>query len=154
MMNTVYLQDIPLAQAIARFEEQLADAGLGGVLGVEEIQIDEQAVGRVLVEPAWANLSSPHYHASAMDGFALRARDIAGAMPTAPVTLAVGEQAVYVDTGDPLPDWANAVVPVENVEAYDGEDQPSADPRHPVTIRSTGCCSRTRAATATITLAP
>ena len=134
-MNTVYLQDIPLSQASARFNQQLEEAGLGGVLRVEEILIDERAVGRVLVEPAWASLSSPHYHASAMDGFALRARDIAGAMPTSPVTLVVGEQAVYLDTGDPLPDWANAVVPIENVEAFDGNNQLAADSRQPVLIR-------------------
>ena len=134
-MNGVYLHDIPLIQALERFNQQLAEAGIGGVLRIEEIPIDEQAVGRVLVEPAWARLSSPHYHASAMDGFALRARDIAGAMPGSPITLAVPEQAAYVDTGDPLPDWANSVVPVENVEAFDGNGVLAADPRHPVAIR-------------------
>lgn len=134
-MKRVYLHDIPLAEAVERFTQHLIAAGAGGILRVEEILIDEQAVGRVLVEPAWAMLSSPHYHASAMDGFALRASDIAGAMPTAPVTLAVGEQVVYVDTGDPLPDWANTVVPVENVEAFDAAGFVAADPRHPITIR-------------------
>ena len=134
-MNSVYLHDIPLAQALERFNQKLTEAGMSGVLRVEEIPINEQAVGRVLVEPAWARLSSPHYHASAMDGFALRARDIAGAMPSAPVMLAVPEQAAYVDTGDPLPDWANSVVPIENVEALDGKGDLSADPRHPVAIR-------------------
>jgi putative molybdopterin biosynthesis protein len=134
-MKSVYLHDIPLIQALERFNQQLEDAGIGGILRVEEILIDEQAVGRVLAEPAWARLSSPHYHASAMDGFALRTKDIAGAMPTSPVTLAIGEQAVYLDTGDPLPDWANSVVPVENVEAFDGNGQLATDPRHPVAIR-------------------
>ena len=33
-----------------------------------------------------------------------------------PVVLQMGEETEYVDTGDPLPDWANAVVPVELVE--------------------------------------
>ena len=134
-MNTVYLHDIPLAPGVKAVNQQLEDAGIAGILRVEEILINEQAVGRVLVEPAWARLSSPHYHASAMDGFALRARDIAGAMPTSPITLTVGEQVVYVDTGDPLPDWANTVVPVENVEAFDGNNQLAADARHPVVIR-------------------
>jgi putative molybdopterin biosynthesis protein len=134
-MMSVYLHDIPLSQALERFQEALQAIGMGGVLGVEEIPLDEQAVGRVLAEPAWARMSSPHYHASAMDGFALRAREIAGAMPTAPVTLTVGEQSVYVDTGDPLPDWANTVVPIENIEALDGAGQPALDPRHPDFIR-------------------
>jgi putative molybdopterin biosynthesis protein len=42
---------------------------------------------------------------------------------------------VYVDTGDPLPDWANAVVPIENVEPLDAVGQPAADPRRPDSIR-------------------
>ena len=70
-----------------------------------------------------------------MDGFALRAVETAGATPASPVVLLAGEQAVYVDTGDPLPDWANAVVPVENVEALDSESCIAADPRHPDRIR-------------------
>ena len=134
-MKRVYLHDIPLPEAVERFTHQLIAAGAGGILRVEDILIDEHAQGRVLVEPAWAKLSSPHYHASAMDGFALRASDIAGAMPTAPVTLAVDEQAAYVDTGDPLPDWANTVVPVENVEAFDAAGYVASDPRQPITIR-------------------
>lgn len=132
---SVYLHDIPLPEAQQRFTQALAGAGLDGVLGKEEIPLDEQALGRVLAEPVWARLSSPHYHAAAMDGFALRAEATAGASPTRPVTLQVSEQAVYVDTGDPLPDWANAVVPIENVEALDDHGMPASDPRHPLSIR-------------------
>ncbi len=135
MKMPVYLHDIPLAQAKARLEEALRQAGLWQVLGSEQIPLDEQAVGRTLAEPVWARLSSPHYHAAAMDGFALRAADTSGAAPARPITLLVGEQAVYVDTGDALPDWANAVVPVENTEALDADEQIAADPRHPDRIR-------------------
>ncbi len=132
---SVYLHDIPLSQARARLTQALEEAGLGGILGVEEISLDENAIGRVLAGPLWARLSSPHYHASAMDGFALRAESIAGAMPTAPVTLGLDAEAAYVDTGDPLPDWANAVVPIENVEPLGPSGQPAANPREPVSIR-------------------
>jgi putative molybdopterin biosynthesis protein len=131
----VYLKDIPLSEAQACLEQALEKAGLSGILEVEEILLDENAIGRVLAQAVWARLSSPHYHASAMDGFAMRSGAIAGAMPTAPVSLEVGEQTVYVDTGDPLPDWANVVVPIENVEPMDGNGQPALDPRHPLQIR-------------------
>ena len=68
------------------------------------------------------------------------------ALPCAPQTLAGqprpdrwhcwwANKTVYVDTGDPLPDWANAVVPIENVEALDADGQIAADPRHPDRIR-------------------
>jgi putative molybdopterin biosynthesis protein len=58
---TIYLRDIPLPDAQSRFEQALKDAGLWKLLGVEEIQLDESAVGRVLAEPIWAKISSPHY---------------------------------------------------------------------------------------------
>ncbi|GAB4144392.1 MAG: molybdopterin biosynthesis protein [Candidatus Promineifilaceae bacterium] len=132
---SIYLHDIPLDTAQARFGEALAAAGLGGLLAVEQIPLDEQAVGRVLAEPVWARLSSPHYHAAAMDGFAVRARDTEGATLTQPVTLLYGVQAVYVDTGDPLPAFANAVVPIEEVEPVAGQGELAADPRRPQGIR-------------------
>lgn len=134
-MMTVYLQDIPLPQALQRWQAALEKAGLWGVLDSEELPLDENLLGRVTAEPVWARLSSPHYHSAAMDGFALRAEDIAGAMPTAPVTLAVGSQAVYVDTGDPLPGWADAVMPIEQVEPLDADGRPVREIRSPVKIR-------------------
>jgi len=133
--DTFYLHDIPLEQAWQRFNEALADAGLNGVLGIEEADITENLVGRVTAEPIWALTSSPNYHSAAMDGFALRSEAIRNAMPTAPVTLAVGEHAAYVDTGDPLPEWANVVVPIENIEPLDGRGNLSADARKPAQIR-------------------
>jgi putative molybdopterin biosynthesis protein len=134
---SVYLHDIPLPQARSRLEEALAAAGLWGVLGVEEFPLNEHAVGRVLAEAVWAKISSPHYHASAMDGFAVRAMDTAGAMPNDPLILTYNSEggAVYVDTGDPLPTWADAVIPIENVEPVDEKGEPSRDPRRPSGIR-------------------
>ncbi len=130
-----YLHDIPLDQAWQRFNAALDAAGVNGVLGVEEADLAENLVGRVTAEPVWALTSSPNYHSAAMDGFALRSDTIRNAMPTAPVTLAVTEQAAYVDTGDPLPEWANAVVPIENIEPLDASGNPAADSRKPTQIR-------------------
>ncbi len=132
---SVYLHDIPLPEAQERLEQALRDANRWGLLGIEAIAVDENALGRVLAEPVWAKISSPHYHASAMDGFAVRAEETAGAMPTMPVTLQYGEQAAYVDTGDVLPDWANAVIPIENIEPLDAHGELAADPRAPAAIR-------------------
>lgn len=132
---SVYLHDIPLSQAQARLREALQEADLWRVLNVEEIPLDENALGRVTTEPIWAEISSPHYHASAMDGFAVRAVATNGAMPSAPVTLYTGPEAQYVDTGDPLPEWANAVIPIENVESLDEHDQITTEIRKPKSIR-------------------
>lgn len=137
---SVYLRDIPLPDAKSRLEEALRDAERWGLLGIEKIPLNENAVRRVLAEPVWAKISSPHYHSSAMDGFAVRAADTVGAMPSDPITLTCspsgGEQAaVYVDTGDPLPEWADAVIQIENVEPLDDSGQPQASPRNPKFIR-------------------
>jgi putative molybdopterin biosynthesis protein len=134
-MSSVYLHDIPLDTAWNALIAMLEKAGLWGMLDLEEIQVDELALGRALAEPVWAQISSPHYHASAMDGFALRAEDTSGAMPTNPVDVLMGERAVYVDTGDPLPAWANAVVPIENVEPLDPDGKPSPEMRSPHSLR-------------------
>jgi putative molybdopterin biosynthesis protein len=137
---SIYLHDIPLPEAVARFQQALEAAGEWGLLGVEVIGLDENAVGRVLAEPVWAKISSPHYHASAMDGFAVRAQDTSGAALNAPVLLTCGraveaKQAAYLDTGDPLPAWADAVIPIENIEPLDADENITADARGPHFIR-------------------
>jgi putative molybdopterin biosynthesis protein len=119
MSDSVFLHDIPLTQAWQRWLEALDSAGLSGPLAGEQVQL-EAALGRVTAEPIWARQSSPHYHAAAMDGFALRAESTLGASDRTPVELTLGSQAVYVDTGDALPDGADAVVPIEEVEPVGG----------------------------------
>jgi putative molybdopterin biosynthesis protein len=73
-------------------------------------------LGRVTVEPIFARHSVPHYHASAMDGIAVRAEDTVGASETQPVQLVEGKTAAWVDTGDPLPPETNAVIMAEHVQ--------------------------------------
>lgn len=136
---SVYLHDIPLAQARLKLQEALEDANLWRVLGSESIPLDENALGRVTAGPIWAEVSSPHYHASAMDGFAVMAEDTNGAQPSSPIHLFIngglGRRAQYVDTGDPLPEWANAVIPIENVEPLDSRGQITSALREPASIR-------------------
>jgi putative molybdopterin biosynthesis protein len=113
--RSVYLHDIPLEEAQARLRAALEAAGLWGTLAAEDAPL-ESALGRVTVEPVWAGLSSPNFHSAAMDGYALRAESSANASPNQPVELRLGSQAEYVDTGDPLPAWADAVVPTETTQ--------------------------------------
>ncbi|MDP7226941.1 MAG: molybdopterin-binding protein, partial [SAR202 cluster bacterium] len=69
--------------------------------------------------PVWAKISSPHYDSAAMDGVAVRARDTVGATETSPLRLKLGDQAVWVDTGDPIPSGFDAVIMVEVVHEVD-----------------------------------
>jgi putative molybdopterin biosynthesis protein len=93
----------------------------------EAVPLDE-ALGRITAEPVWALLSSPGYHASAMDGYAVRSSDTVGATETSPLRLALGKDgpASYVDTGDPLPAWADAVIMIEQTQLCDAAGGESA----------------------------
>ncbi len=132
---SVYLHDIPLHEALARLESALRDADLWRVLDVETIHLDENALARTLAEPVWAKTSSPHYHASAMDGFAVRAVETAGALETKPISLQIPTAACYLDTGDPLPPGFDAVIQIENTEALDEHGNLIDAIRDPVAIR-------------------
>jgi putative molybdopterin biosynthesis protein len=121
--RSVFLQDVPLQDARSRFERALRDADLWEPLEPEDIPLD-QALGRISAEPIWAQISSPHYHAAAMDGYALQAAETEGASDRNHVELIVGPQAQYVDTGDPLPEWADSVIPIEDLEVLSDTPNP------------------------------
>lgn len=91
-----------------------------------EVVAAEDALGRVTAEAVCARVSVPHYHGSAMDGIAVRAQDTFGASDAAPVELERATQPTDgvrvfapVDTGHPLPPWANAVIMIEHVYPLD-----------------------------------
>lgn len=111
--RSYYLHDVPLDEALRAWYDALDVCDLLGPLGVETIPV-ENGLNRVTAEPVWAKISSPHYHAAAMDGYAVRAEVTRGATETAPKRLLFGTQAIPVDTGDPLPDDKNAVIMIEH----------------------------------------
>jgi putative molybdopterin biosynthesis protein len=129
-----YLDDVPLDDAVAKFHNALRQAGALRPSPAETVALDS-AIGRVTAEPIWAKASSPHYDAAAMDGVAVRARDTAGATETSPVRLSIGEQATFVDTGDPMPPGSDAVIMIEVVHRVDDttiEIQSPVPPYHHV----------------------
>lgn len=80
-----------------------------------------QAVGRTTAMTITADRNVPHYDRAAMDGYAVRAADTYGASTQAPVTLTLDAAvdhgtAVRVHTGSELPEGADAVVKIEDVE--------------------------------------
>lgn len=80
----------------------------------------KSSLGRVTAEPVTAKFSSPYFHSAAMDGYAVRARDTFLASEREPVRLKIGVDAQWIETGDPLPDGFDAVIPVEDVNVRDG----------------------------------
>lgn len=132
--RTYYLEDIPLAEATGKFHAALAAAGALGPAPCQTLSL-ELAHGRVTAGPVWAASSSPHYDSAAMDGVAVRSRETVGATETSPVRLAVSGQAVWIDTGDAMPDGFDAVIKVEVVHEIDAatiEIRASVPPYHDV----------------------
>ena len=90
-----------------------------------------EAQGLVLADDVVAQLALPVFDNSAMDGYAVRAEDAAGATPEHPVVLPVSEDipagrtdeltlrpgtAHRIMTGAPVPAGATAIVPVEDTD--------------------------------------
>lgn len=121
MARKRYLKKTPLQEARGLFLQRIDSSNLES----EAVGVDD-ALHRITSEPVRARISSPHYHAAAMDGICVRAEDTFGATEFAPKRLqlvtSAGSEAgrfAYLDTGDALPAWANAVIMIENVRQLD-----------------------------------
>jgi molybdopterin molybdotransferase len=94
-----------------------------------------EAHGCVAAEDVVAGIDLPEFASSAMDGFAVRASDVAGATPDEPRELAIvgralighepegtvgAGEAMRIATGAPVPAGADVIVPIENA-AVEGE---------------------------------
>jgi molybdopterin molybdotransferase len=97
-------------------------------LPAEQVALPE-AIGRVLAEDVRARLTQPPFAASAMDGYAVRAADVA----SAPVRLKIAGyapaggaraaalqpgEAVRIFTGAPLPEGADTIVIQEDTQVH------------------------------------
>lgn len=120
MTRKTYLEDIPLEEALSRYFLALEQSGFKPLSG--ELVPVERSVSRITAEPIWAKISSPHYHASAMDGIAVNAADTLGASRTEPKRLKIGIQAFWVDTGNAMPEGTNAVIMVEDIQMIGQDD--------------------------------
>src|SRR5262249_21016673 len=90
--------------------------------------LSRELAGRVLLADIHATVSLPPFATSAMDGYAVRAAEL-GAEPV-PVAfrIAAGDRpgvleqgtAAAIATGGPVPEGADAVVPIEDAREEDG----------------------------------
>ena len=69
-----------------------------------------------------AAVSSPNFHAAAMDGVAVKAEDTFGASESRPKELAVGTQALFLNTGHVMPEGTDAVIMIEKIQTV-GDDR-------------------------------
>jgi molybdopterin molybdotransferase len=108
---------LAIDQALELILEQATPLAAEDVLAAD-------ADGRYLAQSVTALLDLPPFTNSAMDGYALRAADTPGALAVVgesaaglpfPGTVTAG-QAVTISTGAVLPDGADAVIPIEQVQ--------------------------------------
>ena len=107
------------------------------VQGTEKVSISE-ALGRILSEDIIARRNNPPMDNSAMDGYALKAKDIELATSENPIKLEIIEdlaagyspkmtiqsgQAVRIMTGAPIPEGADAVIMQEDTERNENSVQ-------------------------------
>ena len=112
-------------------EAQAFVLGACGVL--DPVEMDRgDAVGLVLAEPVVSTEEVPPFPNTAVDGYAVRAADVADVPAELDVVgeIAAGDppdgvvgpgQAIRIMTGAPMPDGADAVVMVEDSERLEGE---------------------------------
>jgi len=86
----------------------------------EDIPVHESP-GRVTAEPVFAKISSPSYHSAAMDGIAVLAEDTYGATERNPKGLRIGREAIWINTGQVMPEGKNAVIMAEKLNQIDDE---------------------------------
>jgi putative molybdopterin biosynthesis protein len=86
--------------------------------GIEEVST-EASSARVTAEPIFAKISAPTYHSAAMDGIAVRAEETYGTTERNPKVLKIGQDAVWINTGQALPDRFNSVIMVEKLHQVD-----------------------------------
>ncbi len=113
--RNVYLRMKTLAEA----RKQMFDSFPPLEHPVSETVPVPDAVGRILAEPVFARISSPAFHAAAMDGLAVLAENTFGAGESTPKQLTIGTDAFPVNTGHVLPENTNAVIMIEHVQNLD-----------------------------------
>jgi molybdopterin molybdotransferase len=112
---------LPVNEALRRLLDRFVP------VSTEFLSISD-ALGRILAQDIVSEADLPYFTNSSMDGFAVKAVDVASASPATPVILKIIEdisagsypihslnsnEAARIMTGAPLPEGADAVVPVE-----------------------------------------
>lgn len=138
-----FLEVVSRDEAEARFRRHLTLAPLG-----EETVPLAAALGRVVARDVIAGVDVPGFDRASVDGFAVRAADVAGASEASPrllrlnteiltpgveprIVLAPGT-ATVIATGGMAPRGADAVVMVEHTEARESEDGVTVEIRRAV----------------------
>jgi len=129
--STPHVHDHDSAEGMLSVEEA-RERVLSGVQTLAPLELNlQEAYGCVLARDLVADRDIPEFASSAMDGFAVRASDVAEASPASPAVLPIvgraligqrpeatvgHREAVRIATGAPIPAGADTIVPIEQCE--------------------------------------
>src|SRR5437879_6326467 len=108
------LEGVPLEEALERWYNELEFRDLGAPKPSEELDAVD-CIGRVTAESVVAQRSSPYYYMAAVDGLAVKSTQTFAATPETPVSIKIGRDGNFVDTGSALPEGTDTVVPLNEV---------------------------------------
>jgi len=110
MAKRRFLDVLPLQEAQDKFFEALKLTSLS-----EEVIEVKGSLARVTAKPVRAEISSPHYDCSAMDGVVVKSCDTYNAVESCPMRLLLGKQARFIETGQPIPRGFDSVIMLEDI---------------------------------------
>jgi len=129
--STPHVHDHDSAEGMLSVEEA-RERVLSGVQTLAPLELNlQEAYGCVLARDLVADRDIPEFASSAMDGFAVRASDVAEVSPASPAVLPIvgraligqrpeatvgHREAVRIATGAPIPAGADTIVPIEQCE--------------------------------------
>jgi putative molybdopterin biosynthesis protein len=108
-----YTEHCSQDEALKILTDEFTPASRGG--GGQRAMEADRSLGFKLAADVYSRRNVPHYTASAVDGYAVRAAATAGATPATPVSLEAGEFA-WVNTGMPIGGYDSAAM-VEDTSA-------------------------------------
>lgn len=110
--SEVGVHEVPPEEALDRFLSELEFLHALKRPGSESVPLTA-ALRRITSQAVVAAMDSPHYPSAAVDGLVVRSGDTFAASADHPLELA----AAFVETGSPLPEGFDAVVPLYELEA-------------------------------------
>ena len=125
--RNIYLHTVPIEQALEEIKTRIDRNAL---LGSESVPTHE-AAGRITSRAVYARYSSPTYHSAAMDGIAVKSEYTFAAREGNPVSLTLDTEYQPVNTGEPMPAFADAVIMIEHVHQADEQTVHIEAPAHP-----------------------
>ncbi len=134
--------------------QEAQEALLSGLRPLTSIRLKLlEAIGYSLAEDVYADIDNPPFDNSAVDGFAVRSEDMAGASPENPVTLVLVDEVsagvvstktvprggcIRIMTGAPIPSGADAIVMVEDTQTTAGRIEVTHPARSGDHVRNAG----------------